>query len=47
MKEVKMRMRRMEDWRLPGCCMQMTRFFCGESEETLRAMVGRFIEVCR
>ena len=28
-------------------CMHMTWFFCGESEEDLRAMVGRFVEVSR
>ena len=27
--------------------MQMTWFLCGESEEDLRAIVERFIEVCR
>ena len=33
-------------WILRASCMQMT-WFCGESEEELRAMVGRFAEVCR
>ena len=25
----------------------MNWFFCGESEEDLKVMVGRFVEVCR
>ena len=34
------------EWRLPDSCMHDL-VFCGESEEDLRAVMGRFIEVCR
>ena len=40
-------MRFLEDgreWRLPGCSYADDLILCGESEEDLRAMVGRFIE---
>ena len=46
MEEVKMEMgRREESGDCLASCMQMTWFLCGESEEELRAMVGRFDEV--
>ena len=35
------------EWRLPNLKYAYDLFLCGESEEDLRAMVGRFIEVCR
>ena len=35
------------EWRLPGLLYADDLVLCGESEETLRAIVGRFIEVCR
>ena len=35
------------EWRLPGLLYADFLFLCGESEEDLRAIVGRFIEVCR
>ena len=35
------------EWRLPGLLYADNLFFCGESEEDLRAIVGRFIDVCR
>ena len=53
MKEVKMGMGRRgvrfqeeegREWRLPGLLYAKT---CGEQEEGLRAIVGRFVEVCR
>ena len=55
MKEVKMGMGRkgvsfMEDgieWRLPNILYADDSVLCGESEEDLRMMVGRFAEVCR
>ena len=55
MKEVKMGMGRrgvrfLEDgryWRLPGLLYTDDLVLCGESEEELRSMVGRFAEVCR
>ena len=34
------------EWKLPAFCMQMSFFLCGESEEDLGIMVGRFVEVC-
>ena len=34
-------------WRLPGLLHADDLLFCGESEEDLRAIVGRFVEVCR
>ena len=54
-KEVKMGMGRrgvrfMEEGtkcRLPGFLYADDLFLCGESEEDLKAMVGRFVEVCR
>ena len=54
-KEVKMGMGRrrvsfLEDgreWRLPNLLYADDLVLCGESEENLRAMVGRFAEVCR
>ena len=50
-----MRMRRSEvrfqdegrEWRLPGLLYADDLALCGESEEDLRAIVGRFVEVCR
>ena len=55
MKEVKMGMGRRgvsfledgRDWRLPGLLYANVLVLCGELEEDLRAMVGRFAEVCR
>ena len=35
------------EWRLPGFLCINDLILCGESEENLRAMVGRFTEVCR
>ena len=35
------------EWRLPGLLYVDDLVLCGESEEDLRAIVGRFIEVCR
>ena len=35
------------EWRLPGLLYAEDLVLCGESEEELRAMVGRFVEVCR
>ena len=35
------------EWRLPGLLYADDLVLCGESEEDLRAMVGRFAEVCR
>ena len=35
------------EWRLPGLLYKDDLVLCGESEEDLRAMVGRFAEVCR
>ena len=35
------------EWRLPGLLYTDNLFLCGESEEDLRTMVGRCIEVCR
>ena len=35
------------EWRLPGLLYADDLVLCGESEEDLRAMVGRFVEVCR
>ena len=46
MKEVKIWMGRRE-WRLPGLLYADNLVLCGESEEDLRAMVGRFVETCR
>ena len=54
-KEMKMRMRRRGvrflekggDWRLLGLLYADDLVLCGEFEEDLRAMVRRFIEVCR
>ena len=55
MKEVKMGMGRRgvsfleggKKWRLPGLLYADDLALCGESEEDLRVMVGRFSEVCR
>ena len=55
MKEVKMGMERRgvrfqeegREWRLPGLFYVDGLVLCSESEEDLRAMVGRFVEVCR
>ena len=44
------RVRSLEDgreWRLPGLLYEDDLIFCGESEEDLRAMVKRFVEMCR
>ena len=34
-------------WRLPGLLYADDLILCGDSEEDLRAMVGRFVKVCR
>ena len=55
MKEVKMGMGKRgvrfqeegREWRLPGLLYADNLVLCGESEGGLRAMVGRFVEVCR
>ena len=35
------------EWRLPGLFYADDLVLCGELEEELKAMVGRFVEVCR
>ena len=35
------------EWRLPGLLYAEDLVLCGESEEDLRMMVGRFAKVCR
>ena len=35
------------EWRFPGLLYADDLVLCGESEKDLRAVVGRFIEVCR
>ena len=35
------------EWRLPDLLYANNLILCGESEEDLRAMVGRIVEVCR
>ena len=35
------------DWRLPGRLYVEELVLCGESEEDLGSMVGRFTEVCK
>ena len=35
------------EWRLSGFFYADELVLCGESEEDLRVMVGRFVEVCR
>ena len=35
------------EWRLPGLLYANNLVLCGESEEDLRAMVGRSVELCR
>ena len=35
------------EWRLTGLMYTVDLVLCGESEEDLREMVGRFVEVCR
>ena len=35
------------EWRLPGLLHANDLILCGESEGDLRAMVGRFVGVCR
>ena len=55
MKEVKMGMGRWgvrfqeegREWRLPFLSYEDDLVLCGEKEEDLRGMVGRFVEVCR
>ena len=37
----------MREWRLPGLLYADDWVLCGELEEDLRVMVGRFAEVCR
>ena len=40
-------MGRKGEWRLPGLLYRNDLLLCGESDEDLRVMVGRFVEVCR
>ena len=47
MEEVIMGMRRREEWRLPGLLYADDLVLCAKLEETLKAMVRRFVEVCR
>ena len=55
MKEVKVGMERMgvrfleegREWRLPGLLYANDLVLCGESEEDLKVMVERFVDVCR
>ena len=55
MKEVKVRIGRMgvrfveagRDWRFPFIVYADDLVLCGESEEDLNVVVGRFVEVCR
>ena len=55
MKGVKMGMERMgmrfmekrREWRLPSFLYADVLVLCGESAEDLKAMVGRFLELCR
>ena len=55
MKEKKMEMGRRgvrfqekgRGWRMLGLCYTVDLVMCDESEEDLRAMVGRFVEVCK
>ena len=35
------------EWRLPGLLHEDELVLCGELEEDLRTIVGRFVEVCR
>ena len=35
------------EWRLPGFLCADDLVLCDESEDYLRMMVGRFVEVCR
>ena len=35
------------EWRLPGLLYAYDLVLCGESEEELMVMLGRFAEVCR
>ena len=35
------------EWRLPGLLYADDLVLCGKSEEDLRVMVGRFVEVCK
>ena len=36
-----------KEWRVPGLLFTDDLVLCGESEEDLRAMVLRFVEVCK
>ena len=36
-----------KEWRFPGLLYADDLILCGESEEHLRAILGRLIEVCR
>ena len=48
MKEVKMGMGGRREIGVPQVSLYIDDlFFCGESEEDLRAMLGRFVDVCR
>ena len=40
-------MEKRREWRLPCVLYEDDLVLCGESEGELRAMVGRFVEVCR
>ena len=39
--------KREREWRLSGLLYADDLVLCGESQEDLRTMVGRFVEVCR
>ena len=41
------RRRREKEWRLPDLLYADDLALCGESEEDLRAIVGRFVKMCR
>ena len=41
-----MGIRRKEEWKLPGLLYADDLILCGESEEDIRLMVGRFVEEC-
>ena len=48
MRRMRMRFQKIgREWRLPGLLYVDDLVFCDESEENLKGMVGRFVEVCR
>ena len=42
-----MRFQEGREWRLPGLLYVDDLVLCGESEEDLKAMIARFVQVCR